>query len=177
MQNSKEISICKRKALVKQRPIRQTVKPDNMSIFIPTGTLECDMAALYYALHKYRDITAKATRNKAASILRAETLPSLEELGIIQLEEGNQVREEPQQEQQNEAVTRWFIHEAHDRLYGDTNPEDAIAVVKIHSEGPVIVCCKPQDLKRAKDFVACCIDLETERKTVKPKILKEEDFA
>lgn len=134
------------------------------------------MADLYYALHKYRDITAKATRNKAASILRAETLPSLEELGIIQLEEVTQpVREE--QPQQNESVVRWFIHEAHDSLYGDTDPEDAIAVVKIHSEGPVIVCCKPQDLKRAKDFAACCIDLETERKTVKPKILKEEDFA
>ena len=132
------------------------------------------MADLYYALHKYRDITAKATRNKAASILRAETLPSLEELGIIQLEEEAQVREETQQ---NESVIRWFIHEAHDRLYGDTDPEDAIAVVKIHSEGPVIVCCKPQDLKRAKAFAACCIDLETERKTVKPKILKEEDFA
>ena len=176
MQNSKKISICKRKALVKQRPVRQTVKPDNMSIFIPTGTLECDMADLYYALHKYRDITAKATRNKAASILRAETLPSLEELGIIQLEEVTQpVRQE--QPQQNESVIRWFIHEAHDRLYGDTNPEDAISVVKIYSEGPVIVCCKPQDLKRAKAFAACCIDLETERKTVKPKILKEEDFA
>lgn len=175
MQNSKEISICKRKALVKQRPVRQTVKPDNMSIFIPTGTLEQDMSALHYALQKYRDITAKATRNKAASILRAETLPSLEELGIIQLEEVIQpVREE--QPQQNESVIRWFIHEAHDRLYGDTNPEDAIAVVKIHSEGPVIVCCKPQDLKRAKYLAACFIDLETERKTVKPKILKEEDF-
>ena len=175
MQNSKEISICKRKALVKQRPVKQTARPDNMSIFIPTGTLEQDMSALHYALQKYRDITAKATRNKAASILRAETLPSLEELGIIQLEEVTQpVRQE--QPQQNESVIRWFIHEANDRLYGDTNPEDAIAVVKIHSEGPVIVCCKPQDLKRAKDFAACCIDLETERKTVKPKILKEEDF-
>ena len=108
--------------------------------------------------------------------MRAETLPSLEELGIIQLEEVTQpVRQE--QPQQNESVIRWFIHEAHDRLYGDTDPEDAIAVVKIHSEGPVIVCCKPQDLKRAKAFAACCIDLETERKTVKPKILKEEDFA
>ena len=175
MQNSKKISICKRKALVKQRPIRQTVKPDNMSIFIPTGTLECDMAALYYALHKYCDITAKATRNKAASILRAETLPSLEELGIIQLEEVTQlVRQE--QPQQNELVTRWFIHDVYGGLYGDTNPEDAISVVKIYREGPVIVCCKPQDLKRAKAFAACCIDLETERKTVKPKILKEEDF-
>ena len=88
---------------------------------------------------------------------------------------GNVVQ--PQQEQQNESVTRWFIHDVYGGLYGDTNPEDAIAVVKIHSEGPVIVCCKPQDLKRAKDFAACCIDLETERKTVKPKILKEEDFA
>lgn len=173
MQNSKEISICKRKALVKQRPIRQTVKPDNMSIFIPTGTLECDMAALYYALHKYCDITAKATRNKAASILRAETLPSLEELGIIQLEEEAQVREEIQQ---NELVTRWFIHDVYGGLYGDTNPEDAISVVKIYREGPVIVCCKPQDLKRAKAFAACCIDLENEGKTVKLKILKEEDF-
>ena len=133
------------------------------------------MAALYYALQKYRDITAKATRNKADSILRAEPLPGLEELGIIQLEEVIQpVREE--QPQQNESVIRWFIHEAHDRLYGDTDPEDAIAVVKIYSEGPIIVCCKPQDLKRAKDLAACCIDLETERKTVKPKILKEEDF-
>lgn len=132
------------------------------------------MAALYYALHKYCDITAKATRNKAASILRAETLPSLEELGIIQLEEEAQVREEIQQ---NELVTRWFIHDVYGGLYGDTNPEDAISVVKIYREGPVIVCCKPQDLKRAKDFAACCIDLETERKTVKPKILKEEDFA
>ena len=94
----------------------------------------------------------------------------------IQLEEVIQpVREE--QPQQNESVFRWFIHEAHDRLYGDTNPEDAVAVVKIlYSEGPVIVCCKPQDLKRAKDFAACCIDLETERKTVKPKILKEEEL-
>lgn len=175
MQNSKKISICKRKALVKQRPVRQTIKPDNMSIFIPTGTLECDMAVLYYALHKYRDITAKATRNKAASILRAETLPSLEELGIIQLEEVTQpVRQE--QPQQNESVTRWFIHDVYGGLYGDTNPEDAISVVKIYREGPVIVCCKPQDLKRAKAFAACCIDLETERKTVKPKILKEEDF-
>lgn len=90
------------------------------------------------------------------------------------MEEGNQVREE-QQEQQNEAVIRWFIHEGSNCLYGDTNPEDAIAVVKI-SEGPVLVCCKPQDIKRAKDFAACCIDLETERKTVKPKILTEEDF-
>lgn len=133
------------------------------------------MAALYYALHKYRDITAKATRNKAASILRAETLPSLEELGIIQLEEVTQpVRQE--QPQQNELVTRWFIHDVYGGLYGDTNPEDAISVVKIYREGPVIVCCKPQDLKRAKAFAACCIDLETERKTVKPKILKEEDF-
>lgn len=133
------------------------------------------MAVLYYALHKYRDITAKATRNKAASILRAETLPSLEELGIIQLEEVTQpVRQE--QPQQNESVTRWFIHDVYGGLYGDTNPEDAISVVKIYREGPVIVCCKPQDLKRAKAFAACCIDLETERKTVKPKILKEEDF-
>lgn len=131
------------------------------------------MAALHYALHKYRDITAKATRNKAASILRAETLPSLEELGIIQLEEEAQVREETQQ---NESVTRWFIHEVYDGFYGNTNPEDSIAVVKIHSEGPVIVCCKPQDLKRAKGFAACCIDIENEGKTVKPKILKEEDF-
>lgn len=177
MQNSKEISICKRKALVKQRPVKQTARPDNMSIFIPTGTLEQDMSALHYALQKYRDITAKATRNKAASILRAETLPSLEELGIIQLEEVTQPVRQEEQPQQNESVIRWFIHEAHDRLYGDTDPEDAVAVVKIHSEGPVIVCCKPQDLKRAKDFAACCIDLETERKTVKPKILKEEDFA
>lgn len=134
------------------------------------------MAALHYALQKYRDITAKATRNKAASILRAETLPSLEELGIIQLEEVTQPVRQEEQPQQNESVIRWFIHEAHDRLYGDTNPEDAVAVVKIHSEGPVIVCCKPQDLKRAKAFAAFCIDLETERKTVKPKILKEEDF-
>lgn len=108
--------------------------------------------------------------------VRAETLPSLEALGIIQLEEETQVREEPQQEQQNESVTRWFMHEVYGGLYGDTNPEDAIAVVKIHSEGPVIVCCKPQDLKRAKTFAESCIDLETERKTVKPKILKEEDF-
>lgn len=131
------------------------------------------MADLYYALHKYRDITAKATRNKAASILRAETLPSLEELGIIQLEEEAQVREETQQ---NELVTRWFIHDVYGGLYGDTNPEDAVAVVKIYSEGPVIVCCKPQDIKRAKAFAACCIDLETERKTIKPKILTEEDF-
>ena len=134
------------------------------------------MAVLYYALHKYCDITAKATRNKAASILRAETLPSLEELGIIQLEEVTQpVRQE--QPQQNESVTLWFIHDVYGGLYGDTNPEDAISVVKIYREGPVIVCCKPQDLKRAKAFAACCIDLETERKTVKPKILKEEDFA
>ena len=59
------------------------------------------MAALYYALHKYRDITAKATRNKAASILRAETLPSLEELGIIQLEEEAQVREEKRHNKMN----------------------------------------------------------------------------
>lgn len=133
------------------------------------------MAALHYALHKYRDITAKATRNKAASILRAETLPSLEELGIIQLEEVTQlVRQE--QPQQNELVTRWFIHDVYGGLYGDTNPEDAISVVKIYREGPVIVCCKPQDLKRAKAFAACCIDLENEGKTVKPKILKEEDF-
>lgn len=133
------------------------------------------MADLYYALHKYRDITAKATRNKAASILRAETLPSLEELGIIQLEEVTQpVRQE--QPQQNESVTRWFIHDVYGGLYGDTNQEDAISVVKIYREGPVIVCCKPQDLKRAKAFAACCIDLENEGKTVKPKILKEEDF-
>lgn len=133
------------------------------------------MAVLHHVLQRYRDITAKATRNKAASILRAETLPSLEELGIIQLEEGTQpVREE--QAQQNESVARWFLHEAHDSLYGDTNPEASVAVIKIYSEGPVIVCCKPQDLKRAKEFAACFIDLETERKTVKPKILKEEDF-
>ena len=73
-------------------------------------------------------------------------------------------------------MTRWFIHDVYGGLYGDTNPEDAVAVVKIHSEGPVIVCCKPQDIKRAKSFAACCIDLETERKTIKPKILTEEDF-
>lgn len=132
------------------------------------------MYELLSAYHKKHTVT----RNKAASVLRAETLPSLEALGIIQLEEVNQVREEPQQEQpqQSETVTRWFIHEGSNRLYGDTNPEAAIAVVKIHSEGPVVVCCKPRDIKRAKDFAACCIDLETERKTVKPKILKEEDF-
>lgn len=135
------------------------------------------MDDLHHALQEYRDTTVKTTRNKAASILRAETLPSLEELGIIQLEEATQpVREEPLQQQQNESVSRWFMHESLDGLYGDTDPEGAVAVVKINSEGQVVVCCKPLDLKRAKDFAACCIDLETERKTVKPKILKEEDF-
>lgn len=162
---------CERRALVRPRIKRVRPAPEGYC-FINVPSAEEDMVALYRELKAYHD-KHNVTRDKAASILRAETLPSLEELGIIQLEEEAQVREETQQ---NELVTRWFIHDVYGGLYGDTNPEDAISVVKIYREGPVIVCCKPQDLKRAKAFAACCIDLENEGKTVKPKILKEEDF-
>lgn len=162
---------CERRALVRPRIKRVRPAPEGYC-FINVPSAEEDMVALCRKLKAYHD-KHNVTRDKAASILRAETLPSLEELGIIQLEEEAQVREETQQ---NELVARWFIHDVYGGLYGDTNPEDAISVVKIYREGPVIVCCKPQDLKRAKAFAACCIDLENEGKTVKPKILKEEDF-
>lgn len=165
----------KRRALVRPRIKRVRPVPDGYC-FIHVPAADDDMFNMYELLSAYHN-KHKVTRNKAASVLRAETLPSLEDLGIIQLEEESQpVREEAQQEQQDALAFRWFIHNGPLCPYGDTNPEDAIAVVKIYREGPVIVCCKPRDIKRAKDFAACCIDLETERKTVKPKILKEEDF-
>ena len=173
---------CERRALVRPRIKRVRPAPEGYC-FINVPSAEEEMVALCRELKAYHD-KHNVTRDKAASILRAETLPSLEELGIIQLEEATPTREETltpqtqqqQTQQQDELVHRWFIHDVYGGLYGDTNPEDAVAVVKIYSEGPVIVCCKPQDIKRAKAFAACCIDLETERKTVKPKILKEEDF-
>lgn len=168
---------CERRALVRSR-IKRVIPAPEGCCFINVPSAEEDMVALCRELKAYHD-KHNVTRDKAASILRAETLPSLEELGIIQLEEATPTREEtltPQPQQQDELVHRWFIHDGRVCLYGDSDPEDALAVVKIYRDGPVLVCCRAQDIRRAKDFALCCINLETERKTVKPKILKEEDF-